>query len=95
MKRSTSARGYGTAHQAARARLAPSVDAGRASCWRCGRPIVPGEAWDLGHDDLDPTKRTYRGPEHATCSRSAGARKRNLLRRAGRAAVSGVTSLRW
>lgn len=93
-KRSTTARGYGTSHQRLRARLARDVAAGRAVCARCGQPIVPGSAWDLGHDDTDPSKKTYRGPEHERCNRSAGARKGNRLRRAGQA-VADVTGLRW
>ena len=48
--------------------------AGGLPCWRCGRTIVPGDPWDLGHviaralggtdDDL--------APEHRHCSRVAG-----------------------
>ena len=76
----TAARGYGYAHQQERKRLAPLVEAGEITCWRCGRPIYPGSKWDLGHDDWDRT--VYRGPEHANrCNRAAGARKRNTLRR--------------
>lgn len=59
----TGARGYGWKHQALRAEIKPIVDAGRAKCWRCTKPIRPGQKWDLGHDDHDRTK--YRGPEHA------------------------------
>lgn len=33
----------------ARARLAPLVASGRAVCRRCGEPIKPGQAWDVGH----------------------------------------------
>lgn len=51
-------------------------------CWRCGRPILPGQPWDLGHDDDNPA--LYRGPEHARCSRQAGARKGNARRRQAR-----------
>src|SRR6202008_906015 len=59
-KASTAARGYGAAHQAKRKELAPTVAAGLATCWRCGMPIMPGQAWDLGHDDRD--RSVYRGP---------------------------------
>jgi len=42
MKASTTARGYGSKHQAARKRWKVEVDAGRAVCSRCRRPIWPG-----------------------------------------------------
>jgi hypothetical protein len=71
---------YGGAHQAIRRALAPYVPGTR--CWRCGHPILPGQPWDLGHDDDNPA--LYRGPEHARCSRQAGARKGNARRRARR-----------
>lgn len=93
MKRSTTERGYGTEHQRRRARWAPKVATGRVICWRCGRPILPGQEWDLGHDDSDPTKTRYKGPEHRRANRSAGARKGNFLRRARRAV--GESRLRW
>lgn len=53
---------------------------GGALCFRCGDWISPDEAWDLGHDDITDE---VRGPEHAYCNRSAGARKGNA-RRGGR-----------
>jgi hypothetical protein len=58
----TAARGYGAKHQAERKRWTPRVKAGLVNCWRCGRPILPGQPWDLGHDDHD--RSVYRGPEH-------------------------------
>jgi hypothetical protein len=68
---------YGGEHQALRRALAPYVPG--SPCWRCGLPILPGQPWDLGHDDDNPA--IYRGPEHARCSRQAGARKGNARRR--------------
>jgi hypothetical protein len=68
---------YGGPHQAIRRALAPYVPGSR--CWRCGLPILAGQPWDLGHDDDNPA--LYRGPEHARCSRQAGARKGNQRRR--------------
>jgi len=62
-------RRYGAAHQRLRRQLVPIVAAGRAFCARCGEAITVGEAWDLGHDDVDRAR--YSGPEHARCNRAA------------------------
>lgn len=82
-RQTTTQRGYGTAHQKLRRDVAKIVDAGGAICWRCGRLIVPGEPWDLGHRDDVPGAKIrgiYAGPEHRSCSRSAGAwKKRGVL----------------
>jgi hypothetical protein len=48
---STSQRGYGTAHQAARRHLASLVAAGMVRCARCGALIEVGDAFDLDHSD--------------------------------------------
>jgi hypothetical protein len=76
----TTARGYGTAHQKLRARLAPIVAAGGVRCARCGHPIIPGTPWDLGHADHDRT--VYTGPEHRRCNRGAPMRRRRRRSRA-------------
>lgn len=70
----TTERGYGPDHRQLRATWAPRVARGTVRCWRCGEPIHRGEPWDLGHDDHN--RHRYRGPEHATCNRSAGGRQR-------------------
>lgn len=81
--RSTTARGYGAAHNRRRKSDQELVEAGGAVCWRCGRPIVPMKLlrrdgrmvsnWHLGHDDDDRT--VYRGPEHEKCNLRAGGRQ--------------------
>jgi hypothetical protein len=47
-------------------------------CVRCGQPLLPGQSFDLDHDDDNP--RRYRGVAHSSCNRSAGATKGNRLR---------------
>ena len=69
---------YGWQHQQARAEWAPIVATGRVVCRRCCHTIDRGQAWDMGHDDRDPTR--YIGPEHAHCNRRAGALKGNARR---------------
>lgn len=88
MKRSTTERGYGGEHQRRRAEWCPLVEAGGVACARCGRVIIPGSAWHLGHT-VDRTG--YVGPEHARCNTQDGARRGNRLR----AARQRVTSLEW
>jgi len=50
-----------------------------------GGLILPGQAWDLGHDDRN--RSSYTGPEHAECNRSThgrgGSRRRPAERHPG------------
>lgn len=69
---------YGARHQAERRKVKQTVDSGRAICSLCDQPIHPGEAWDLDHQ---PGTTLYRGPAHADCNRSDGARRGNQMRR--------------
>jgi hypothetical protein len=73
----TKARGYGGTHKQLRKRWQRSVDAGIATCSRCGYPIEPGEKWDLDHDDLDRTR--YLGPAHRACNRATAKPKRRRV----------------
>ena len=80
---STTARGYDSRHQAERARLKPTVDAGQAYCTEviCLMPsrwIQPDAHWDLAHDRA---RGGYLGPSHRRCNRAEGARWRHLKRR--------------
>lgn len=84
---STTARGYGTQHQALRRELAPKVAAGDAHCTEpichdpdgTGRWIAPGRPWDLAHNR---DTGGYRGPAHQHCNRREGAEWRNAIARA-------------
>ena len=80
----TTARGYGTAHQALRTQWDSYVQAGdtychAAICLEPSRYIEPGSSWDLGHT---PDRQAYTGPEHARCNRTEGARRGNRQRQA-------------
>lgn len=60
---------YGGEHQALRKAMEQYVPG--SPCTRCGRPIRPGQAWDLDHHDDGPG---WRGASHAACNRKAGSR---------------------
>jgi hypothetical protein len=42
---------YNRGHQKVRKMWAPRVRAGTVKCARWHQPILPGEKWDLDHDD--------------------------------------------
>ena len=64
-------RRYGRAHRLVRKKYASIVARGNAVCARCGKPILPGDLWDLDHDDDDPLQRRYLGPSHRACNRAS------------------------
>jgi hypothetical protein len=68
---------YPWSHKVLRSQLEPGVLAGRARCVRCGERIRPGEPWDLGHVDGDPSR--YAGPEHRRCNRATAGRRPVLV----------------
>jgi 5-methylcytosine-specific restriction endonuclease McrA len=70
------------------------VDAGTATCGKCGHAVVKGMAWDVGHiisQDIAPhmahDPSNWR-VEHRHCNRSAGARYGNRKRGIMRAPAS-------
>lgn len=60
-------RGYDVFHDRQRREWQPLVESGTVLCARCGRLILPGERWDLGHSD---DRASWTGPEHSYCNRS-------------------------
>jgi ribosomal protein L32 len=66
---------YGRDHRRRRAVWAPLVATGTVICsWPgCGLPILPGQAWDLGHLGGQPG--VYAGPQHASCNRKTARRR--------------------
>lgn len=68
----TRQRGYGHRHRSLREQWKPKVEAGKVKCWRCDKPIRPGDKWDLGHSD---DRSHYEGPEHIQCNRATAARR--------------------
>lgn len=76
------ARGYDASHRARRQQLVPIVSQGRTACARCGELILPGQAWDLGHDDRDRSR--YSGPEHRRCNRQTAKHRKQQQRVASR-----------
>ena len=61
-----------------RKRLAPRVEAGLVNCARCGKRILIGEKWDLGHA---PDGLHYNGPEHRRCNRATEHHRRRRVSR--------------
>ena len=66
-------RGYGRVHVALRKAWAQRIQGGEPiNCWRCGKRIASGDAWTLGHCDIDRTK--YHGPECPPCDYATSGR---------------------
>jgi hypothetical protein len=66
-------RGYTNQHDRARKAWAATItQQGGVLCARCGRPINPGDPWDLDHTD---DRTAYLGPSHPECNAAAGGRR--------------------
>lgn len=79
----TTARGYGSRHQAERKRWEAKVKQGGVMCARqgpkcTGQPLDPDQPFDLGHND---DRTGYNGPECIPCNRGAGAINANAARK--------------
>jgi hypothetical protein len=71
------AHGYDRRHNKERARWKRILDRKPWPCARCGKLILVGDPWDLGHTD---DRTAHQGPEHPACNRAAGARTANARR---------------
>jgi hypothetical protein len=56
---------YGVQHKAQRELWERRIAMGGVECWRCGKPIVAGQKWHLGHDDRGER---HVGPECPGCN---------------------------
>lgn len=82
-KPTTTQRGYGWAHQAARKRWEYQLtQAGALPCARCRKPVTPFHEWELDHTD---DRTTYLGISHKICNRRAGGKKAQRQQRTKRA----------
>lgn len=53
-----------------------AIKAGTGRCGRCGKPVLPGQKFDVGHiDPHGPLTRANVRLEHAYCNRAAGGRQ--------------------
>ncbi len=77
-KNSTTARGYGADHRAAR-KAAAAQHSPSDPCARCGQPLGPMGPWL--HYDHNASRTGYLGFAHARCNRTAGAREGNVRQR--------------
>ncbi len=63
---------YGPTHRRRRRQWEEKIRRGDEPLWpRCGEPIGDDQAWDLDHDDVDPS---LEHPAHRACNRAASNR---------------------
>ena len=73
MSRHHDAAGWPNLNKAARARILATLP---APCIECGRPVIVGQRWEVGHRvplALGGSVTDY-GPSHRSCNRKAGGR---------------------
>lgn len=70
---SAATRGYNAAHRRERRRWEQAMATGITPiCAKCNQPVLPSQAWDLGHTD---DRKAWTGPEHRSCNRRDGQHK--------------------
>lgn len=79
------ARWSGSIVRRSRAHFAAMVEAGDCVCPKCGLPIVPGQRWQVGHQQDQALGGSHDlvnlAPEHGTCNESAGGRLGQAMKR--------------
>jgi hypothetical protein len=100
-QRTTTQRGYGSSHQAERARLEPTIQAGQGWCAEviCVMPtrwIRPGTPWHLAHSQ---DRSQWLGPSHERCNIAEVNRRRGngkpRRKRAPRPSLAAATPSAW
>jgi hypothetical protein len=90
----TTAAGYGTSHQELRKALLPQAYG--KPCYRCGKPMLPGQELHLDHTD---DRTGYGGFSHRACNLRAAARKARAIQlkrwRGGGTVPQATTVHRW
>jgi hypothetical protein len=70
---------------------AAQIKAGRGICGRCGRQVIPGQKFDVGH--IVPDGRVSRQNvrlEHEKCNRSAGGKAGRALQQSKKKKDTGM-----
>jgi hypothetical protein len=65
-------RGYGPDFQRERRQWIKTIELGNVRCYRCAKPIKPGDPFHLDHDDNN--RDILRGPSCPRCNLSAAGR---------------------
>lgn len=81
MSRHHKAAGWAALSKGMREKIKPSLP---LPCLHCGKPVLPGQRWDVAHvRDLALGGGVRRvGPAHSSCNRSAGGKLGAAIRNA-------------